>query len=146
MHQAIESFLAERRIAVVGVSRTRGFGNTALRALQAGGWDAVPVNSAADEVEGTRCFRRLEEVSPPPGAVLVVTPPARAVEVLEDCARLGLAKVWLQQGAESEAALRLGAERGLSLVHHACVLMYAAPRGLHRFHRWLHHLGGDRRA
>lgn len=146
MDQAIAAFLAERRIAVVGVSRTKGFGNAAYRALKARGWDAVPVNAAADEVEGTRCFRRLEDVSPPPGAVLVVTPPARAVEVVEACARLGLGKVWLQQGAESEAALRLGAERGLSLVHHACVLMYAEPRGLHRVHRWLHQLGGARPA
>jgi predicted CoA-binding protein len=136
----IEAFLAERRIAVVGVSRTKGFGNTALRTLAAAGWDAVPVNAEADEVEGQRCFRRLEDVSPPPGAVLVVTPPASAVAVVEACARLGLRKVWLQQGAESEAAIRLAEAEGLILVHHACVLMHAKPRGVHRFHRWLHHL------
>lgn len=138
----IESFLGEHRIAVVGVSRTRGFGNSAFRALAARGWDVVPVNAAADVVEGTRCFRRLEDVQPPPGAVLVVTPPAQAVEVVEACARLGLRKVWLQQGAESEAALRAASAHGLALVHHACILMYAAPRGVHRLHRWLH----DRRA
>lgn len=134
----IESFLGERRLAVVGVSRTRGFGNAAFRALRARGWDVVPVNAAADVVEGTRCFRRLDDVQPPPGAVLVVTPPAQAVEVVEACARLGIRKVWLQQGAESEAALRVASAHGLALVHHACVLMYAAPRGVHRLHRWLH--------
>lgn len=146
MQQAIESFLAERRIAVVGVSRTRGFGNAALKALRAGGWEVVPVNEGADEVEGERCFRRLDDVSPPPGAVLVVTPPARTPEVVEACARLGLSKVWLQQGAESAAALGLAAERGIAPVHHACVLMYARPRGLHRFHAWLHQLGRGRPA
>lgn len=136
----IEAFLAEKRIAVVGVSRTKGFGNSALRALAAKGWDAVPVNAEADEVEGQRCFRTLAAVSPPPGAVLVVTPPARTLEVVEACVRLGLRKVWLQQGAESEAAIRLAASNGLAVVHHACVLMYAAPGGLHRLHRWLHDL------
>lgn len=142
MRAAIESFLAEKRIAVVGVSRRRGFGNAAYRTLRHRGWDAVPVNAAADEVEGAPCFRRLEDVRPPPGAVLVVTPPERAVEVVADCARLGLRKVWLQQGAESEEAVRLAARHGLELVPRACILMYAAPRGLHRFHRWLH----DRKA
>lgn len=138
MHQPIEAFLGARRIAVVGVSRTRGFGNAAFRALRAKGWQVVPVNASADQVEGVPCFRRLEDVQPPPDAVLVVTPPARTAEVVEACARLRIGRVWLQQGAESEAAIRLAEAHGLSLVHHACVLMYAAPRGLHRLHRWLH--------
>jgi uncharacterized protein len=146
MQRAIESFLAERRVAVVGVSRTKGFGNAAFRALRDKGWDVVPVNAGADEVEGVRCYRRLEEVAPPPGAVLVVTPPDRAVGVVEACARLGIGQVWLQQGAESEAALRLAEAHGLTLVHHACILMYAAPRGFHRLHRWLHDRRGGARA
>jgi hypothetical protein len=144
LSQPIEEFLAAHRIAVVGVSRRTGFGNAAFRTLRDKGWDVVPVNEGADELEGTRCFRALEEVAPPPQAVLVVTPPARTPAILESCARLGIRRVWLQQGSESEEAIRLAADRGLALVSRACILMYARPTGLHRFHGWLTRLGEAR--
>jgi predicted CoA-binding protein len=134
----IESFLRQPAIAVVGVSRTRGFGNSALRALRAKGYRAFPVNAAAEEIGGERCWRSLAELPEPVGAALVVVPPARATEVVADCARQGIRHVWLQQGSESDEAIRAGEEAGLALVHHACVLMYARPRGIHRLHRWIH--------
>jgi predicted CoA-binding protein len=144
MEQPIAHFLSAHRIAVVGVSRQKGFGNTAFRVLRQRGWEVVPVNAAADAVEGERCFRRLAEVAPPPEAVLLVTPPSASAGLVEECARLGIRRVWLQQGAESEEALRVAAARGIAVVHHACILMYAAPSGLHRLHGWLHRLRASR--
>jgi predicted CoA-binding protein len=70
----------------------------------------------------------------------VVVPPAQAVEVVQECGRLGIRHVWLQQGSESPEAIRLAGELGIALVHGACVLMYAGPRGVHRLHRWIHDL------
>jgi predicted CoA-binding protein len=139
MRDRIESFLRQPAIAVVGVSRTKGFGNTALRAK---GYRAFPVNAAADELAGERCWRSLAALPEPVGAALVTVPPACSALVVAECARQGIRHVWLQQGAESAEAVRLGEEAGLALVHHACVLMYAQPRGIHRLHRWIH----DRRA
>ena len=137
MNPSIESFLREEAIAVVGVSRTRGFANGALRKLRDTGHRAYPVNASADEVHGERCFRRLDDLPERPGAVLVVVPPSQALEVVRDCARLGLRKVWLQQGSESEEALLTAEAAGIDLVHHDCVLMHASPRGIHRLHRWI---------
>jgi predicted CoA-binding protein len=144
MRKAIESFLAERRIAVVGVSRTRGFGNAALEELRRQGWEAVPVNAEADELKGERCYRSLDDVPGPLGAVLCVVPPVRAFAVVQACVRRGVGKLWLQQGSESPEVIALAEAAGIQVVHHACVLMYAAPHGLHRFHGWLHHLGRPR--
>jgi predicted CoA-binding protein len=137
MDAAIPSFLEEKRIAVVGVSRTRGFGNAVLKTLRARGWDAVPVNANADTVEGERCFRALAAIPERPGAVVAVVPPGQAERVVEDCLALGIRKLWLQQGAESEAAIRRAEAGGMTVVHHACVLMHAQPHGIHRLHRWL---------
>jgi predicted CoA-binding protein len=138
MTPAIEAFLAERTIAVVGVSRSRGFANGAARALRAAGHRVLPVNDQADELEGERCYRNLAAIPEAIGAVLVVVPPVRSAAVVEECVGLGVRKVWLQQGAESPEALRVAREAGIDCIHRECVLMYARPRGIHRVHRWLH--------
>jgi predicted CoA-binding protein len=137
MRPGVEEFLSEQRIAVVGVSRTKGFGRAALSTLRARGWDAVPVNATADAVGGERCFHALSEIPEPPRAVLAVVPPAETEKVVDECLALGIRKLWMQQGAESDAAIRRAQAGGMTVVHHACILMYARPRGLHRFHAWI---------
>lgn len=134
MRPGTEEFVAEKRIAVVGVSRTRGFGNVALKVLRQKGYDLYPVNANADEVEGLRCYRRLADVPGPPPAVLAVVPPVETEKLVAECARLRVKKLWMQQGSESEAAIRAAEAAGMSVVHHACVLMYARPTGAHRWH------------
>lgn len=138
MTPAIEAFLSQRTIAVVGVSRSRGFANSAADTLRRAGYRVFPVNELADEIAGVQCYRSLSAIPEHVGAVLVVVPPARSREVVEECARLGIRNVWLQQGAESADAIRAAESAGLDLVHGECVIMYAQPRGLHRLHRWLH--------
>lgn len=69
-------FLAQKRLAVVGVSRTRGFSNAAFRELGKKGYQVYPVNRHA-AVEGTTCYRSLDELPQPVGGVLAVVPPRR---------------------------------------------------------------------
>jgi hypothetical protein len=138
MTPAIEAFLAEHTIAAVGVSRSRGFANGAVQALRAAGHRVLPVNDQADEIAGEPCFRSLAAIPESIAAVLVVVPSARSAAVVEECVRLGVRKVWLQQGAESPEALRVAREAGIDCIHRECVVMYARPRGIHRLHRWLH--------
>ncbi len=134
MTDAKQEFLAEKSIAVVGVSRSSGFGNIAFRELKKQGYQVYPVNSLADTVEGEKCYRSLDELPGPVGGVLTVVPKAETQKVVEDCARLGIKKVWLQQGSESPEAIKLCDEKGISAVHHACIMMYAHPKGFHAFH------------
>ena len=103
-------------------------------------WDeyqVYPVNSQADTVEGEKCYRSLDELPGPVGGVLTVVPKAEARKVVEDCARLGIKKVWLQQGSESPEAIKLCEEKGISVAHHACIMMYAQPKGFHAFHHFV---------
>jgi predicted CoA-binding protein len=100
-------FVAQRTLALVGVSRTRGFGNTLFRHLKRKGYRVFPVNARADTVEGEPCFRRLDDLPEPVDGVVTVVPPAETKNVVEDCARLGIRHVWMQQGSESDAAVTL---------------------------------------
>ncbi len=134
----IKTFLAQHHIAIVGVSRTRGFGNTILKALLERGFDIFPVNANADMIEGRPCFRALAHLPEPVEAVIAVVPPHQTLNVVDDCIRLGIKHLWMQQGSESKDAIVRAEAAGISVVHHACVLMYAEPKGIHRLHHWLH--------
>jgi uncharacterized protein len=131
-----EAFVTEKTLAVVGVSRTRGFGNTLFSHLVRRGYRVFPVNAQADTVEGQTCYRRLDDVPEPVGGVVTVVPPNETEKVVEDCARLGIGKIWMQQGSDSAKAVALCREKGISEVHGECLIMHTEggfPHSLHRF-------------
>ena len=137
MKPGTEEFLAEKRIAVIGVSRTRGMGNTIFRSLAERGYEVFPVNSLTDSVDGQRCYRSLAELPSPVGGVVTVVRPDQTLRIIEDCVQKGIKRVWMQQGSESPEAIDRAESGGMSVVHHACILMYAQPTSVHRFHRWI---------
>jgi predicted CoA-binding protein len=140
----IDDFLAQKTIAVVGVSRSLGkFANTAFRELRKKGYRVFPVNPNAVTVEGERCYRRTADIEPRPEAALIITPQAQTEAAVREAASAGIRRLWIQQGAESEAALRLADESGAAVVSGDCVLMFAEPAAFyHRLHRWVWKLLG----
>jgi predicted CoA-binding protein len=136
--QAIDAFLAQPALAVVGASRSgKGFGCLALRELRRKGYRVYPVHPHADLIDGARCYHKLAELPEPVGGVVVVVPADQGFSVVREAASLGIHHVWLQQGAESPALLNVCSDLGLETVSGECVLMYAHPSGIHRAHRWL---------
>jgi hypothetical protein len=135
----IDAFLAERTLAVVGVSRhPRKFGNVIYRELKAKGYRLFPVHPEAEILEGDPCVASLRALPEPVGGVVVVVPPAQTEKVVREAAEAGIRRVWMQQGAESEESVRYCAEQGLSAVHGQCILMFAEPAAFfHRAHRWV---------
>lgn len=142
--KAIEEFLAQKTLAVAGVSRRgKKFGNVAYRELRARGYRLFPVHPEAQEIEGDRCFPSLGALPEAVGGVLVVLPPAQTETVVHDAARAGIRRVWMQQGAASLEALRVCKENGMQVIHGHCILMFASPvRSIHRLHRWIWRLLG----
>src|SRR3954454_25181580 len=99
--QAIDAFVAQPAIAVVGVSRTgKRFCNIACRELREKGYRVHAVHPSGDAIGGVRSYRTLHNLPEKVDAVLVVVPPLQAVEVVHDAAAAGIHHVWLQQGAE----------------------------------------------
>jgi predicted CoA-binding protein len=132
-----DAFVAQRTFALVGVSRTRGFGNSLFRHLKQQGYRVFPVNSQADTVEGEPCFRRLDDLPEPVDGVVTVVPPSETKNVVEDCAHLGIRHVWMQQGSESDAAVTLCREQGIACVPGACLIMHTGGGFPHNVHRWI---------
>ncbi len=141
---AVDDFVAQRKLAVVGASRKGGkFGNLAYKELRARGYQLFPVHPQAETIEGDRSYPSLRDLPEPVDGVLIVVPPTQTEQVVRDAASAGIQRVWMQQGAESPAAVRTCAENGISEIHGECILMFAKPVvTYHRLHRWVWRLLG----
>jgi predicted CoA-binding protein len=140
---AVDAFLAEPALAIVGVSRSgKKFGNYASKALREKGYRVYPLHPSARTIDGVECYRRFDELPEEVGAVLVVVPPTEAASVVRDAAAAGVRRVWLQQGAESPDVIALCTKLGVEVVSGECILMFAHPRGFHKAHAWMWRLLG----
>ena len=93
--QAAAEFLAKKRIAVTGVSRTpKDHGsNVIYKRLRDRGYQVFAINPNADQVEGDRCYRDLKSVPGGVEAVVIGTRPEIAGDTMRECAELGLTRV-----------------------------------------------------
>ncbi|HJZ76063.1 MAG TPA: CoA-binding protein [Vicinamibacterales bacterium] len=141
--RSIHRFLAEPAVAIVGVSsRGRKFGNLACRTLREKGYRVYPIHPRAATIDGMRCYARFGALPESVDAVLVVVPPEAALTVIRDAKAAGIRRVWLQQGAESQAAVELAQSLGMEVVAGECILMFANPTGVHRVHRAIRKMFG----
>jgi predicted CoA-binding protein len=100
MKRAASAFLANKRVAVTGVSRhPNGHGsNVVYRRLRDRGYEVFAVNSNADEVEGDRAYHDLHEIPGGVDAVVIGTRPEIAAGPMRECAELGIKQVWMHRG------------------------------------------------
>jgi predicted CoA-binding protein len=146
--RAIDSFLACRRVAFVGVSREpKHFSRALYRAFAERGYDVVPVNPNGGEIEGRPAARSVGDVQPPVEAALLLTPPPASAAVVRECDAAGVRRVWLHrgggQGAVSPEAVAAARDARMELVDGACPFMFL--RGtpfFHRVHGFFHRVGG----
>src|SRR6202043_739727 len=100
----IDDFLAQRRIAMVGISRDpRDFSRKLFREMRNRGYDIVPVNLFAEELEGEDCFQCLQVVQPKVDGVLLMAPPWETERVVHECAELGIPRVWMYRAGKRGA-------------------------------------------
>ena len=92
-------FLAAGRIAVTGVSRTPGShgGNAVYVGLRKAGFDVVPINPAATEVEGDPAYPDLAAVPGGVVAVVVATAPSQVAGTVDQAVRLGVGYLWMHR-------------------------------------------------
>ena len=140
---SVEGFLAQKTLAIAGVSRSgKGFGNAVLKDLSGKGYELLPIHPEADEVGGVRAYSSLTDLPEGVGGLILVVPPGQTEKLVQQAKDAGIDRVWMQQGAESAEAIRFCEENGIDAVHGECVMMFAQPTGVHRFHRWLNGVFG----
>lgn len=141
--RAALEFLAQKRIAVAGVSREPSqTANAIYRRLRDNGYEVLPVNPSADEVEGDTCYPSVSAIPGTPEAVLIVTPPEAAAGVARDCVEAGVPRVWMHRsfgtGSVSDEATEICRRAGIAVLDGGCPLMFLEPVDMaHRCMRWI---------
>jgi predicted CoA-binding protein len=140
--ESVERFLGGRRIVVAGVSREGNQPSNAIfRRLRESGYEVLPVNPQAEEVEGVPCYDAVSSVPGDIDGVVLATHPDVATDIVGQCAERGVPRVWFHrsfgQGSVSDEAVRACEGHGIEAIVGGCPMMFCEPVDLgHRCMKW----------
>lgn len=125
MLETIETFLKSEAFGVVGASEDRSkYGNKVLRCYLQNKKIAIPVNPKVASVEGIATVATVADLPDNVTSISVITPPAVSEKVVEAAITRGITNIWMQPGAESDAAIARCKEAGINVIaDHSCVLV-----------------------
>ena len=109
-----------RRVAVIGASNNRRkYGNKAVRAFLAQGYEVLPVNPHEAVVGGVPAFRSVLDIPGPVDMATMYVPPDVGAAIVEDLARKQVSEVWFNPGSESPSLVARAQALGLDVIE-AC--------------------------
>lgn len=140
LNTLVEGFLAQKKIAVVGVSDKRDTGcNLAYRKLKESGYQVYAVNPRLSTFEGARCYPDLKSIPEKPDAVFILTSPKVTEQVVQQCVDIGVKQVWMHcmlgtkpgmaasMTSVSREAVRACHEHGITVIPGACPNQFLNP-------------------
>jgi predicted CoA-binding protein len=135
---AVDNFLACKNLAIVGVSRkSTKFGNAIYKELKKKGINVYGVNPNMDTIEGEKCYKNLKELVGKIEGIVNVVSSSQTIEIVKEANEIGVKNIWMQQGSESEDAIKYCKENGINEVHKECILMFTEPvDSIHKVHKW----------
>jgi predicted CoA-binding protein len=140
LDRLIQDFLAQKQIAVVGVSDKRETGcNAAYRRFKAAGYAVSPVNPHLSSFEGDACYPDLKSIPVKPDGVFILTNPKVTEGIVRECVDLGIQRVWMHcllgtkpglgtgTTSVSADAVRMCRENGITVIPGACPNQFLKP-------------------
>lgn len=148
----VHDFLAQKRIAVAGVSRDNSHhpvGNLIYHRLKKTGHDVFPVNPHMQTFEGDRCYPDLRSIPGGVDGVVIITRPEVTERIVHDCSDAGVRSVWMHQSigkgstSVSPEAVEYCRQHDISVIAGACPMMYGGGVDFgHTCMRWMLRLTG----
>lgn len=136
----VQDFLAQKRIAVVGVSDKRETGcNLGYRNFKKAGYTVYAVNPHLTTFEGTPCYPDLKSIPEKPEAVFILANPKVTEQIVQQCVDLGVQRVWMHcmmgtkpglaagMTSVSQDAVRMCRENGITVIPGACPNQFLKP-------------------
>lgn len=147
----VHDFLAQKRIAVAGVSRDNSHhpaGNLIYRRLKKTGHEVFAVNPNMQSFEGDRCYPDLRSIPGGIDGVVIITRPETTEQIVRDCDTAGVRRVWMHQSmakgsSVSPAAVEFCRQHDISVIAGACPMMFGEGVDFgHTCMRWMMKLTG----
>jgi predicted CoA-binding protein len=136
----VEDFLAQKKIAVVGVSDRRETGcNEAYKRFKENGFQVYAVNPRMASFDGATCYPDLKSIPETPDAVFLLTSPKVTGEMVQQCVDLGIKHVWMHcmmgtkpglaasMTSVSQDAVQVCRENGITVIPGACPNQFLKP-------------------
>ncbi len=136
----VKDFLAQKRIAVVGVSDQRDTGcNLGYRKFKEAGYSVIPVNPRLDTFDGDPCYPDLRSIPEKPDAVFILANPGVTEQIVQQCVELGIKRVWMHcmmgtkpglvpgMTSVSQEAVRMCRENGITVIPGSCPNQFLNP-------------------
>jgi len=136
----VEEFLAQKKIAVVGVSDKRETGcNLAYGKFKESGYQVFPVNPRLGEFDGTPCYPDLKSIPEKPDAVFILASPKVTDQIVHECVDLGVKHVWMHcmmgtkpglaqsMTSVSQDAVEMCHENGIQVIPGSCPNQFLKP-------------------
>jgi uncharacterized protein len=143
-------FLAQKKIAVVGVSDKRDTGcNMNYRKFKETGYQVSAVNPRITKFDGDPCYPDLKSIPDIPEAVFILANPRVTEQIVRECVELGIKHVWMHcmmgtkpglvAGISSVSleAVRLCRENGIAVIPGSCPNQFLKPDFGHEMMRGL---------
>ena len=124
MENLVRDFLKQKRFAIIGSFRNKDkFAYRILVDLMNKGYEVFPVNPHLTEVEGRVCYKTVSDILENVDVANIITPPLVTENILKECLRKSIKRVWLQPGAESQVAIKFCHDNDIKVVHDICVML-----------------------
>jgi predicted CoA-binding protein len=131
--ELVKDFLAQKKIAVVGVSDKRETGcNMSYKKFKEAGHQVYAVNPRITIFDGDPCYPDLKSLPDRPEAVFILASPKVTELVVQQCVEVGVKHVWMHcmmgtkpglatsMSSVSPEAVRLCRENGISVIPGSC--------------------------
>lgn len=144
----IQDFLAQKKIAVVGVSDQRETGcNAAYHRFKEAGYTVYPVNPRLTTFEGAPCYPDINSIPDKPDGVFILANPRVTEDIVRQCVDRGVGRVWMHcmmgtkpglaatMTSVSPDAVAMCRENGITVIPGTCPNQYLKPDFGHRMMR-----------
>ena len=142
-HQArVNDFLAQKRIAICGLSRTKDSGAGAIYLkLRDHGYQVIPIHPEAESLHGDPCYPNLSAIPGTVDAVFIMNSPDISEQIVDEALALGIKHVWMHNNtfmptSVSKAAVERCHQAGVSVISVGCPMMFVEPDFFHSCMRW----------
>ena len=151
----VQDFLAQKKIAVVGVSDKRETGcNMAYNKFKDSGYQVYAVNPRIATYDGAPCYPDLKSIPEKPDAVFILANPKVTDEIVQQCVDLGVKHVWMHcmmgtkpglaasMTSVSQAAVEKARANGITVIPGSCPNQFLQPDFGHAMMRGMWKLFG----
>jgi predicted CoA-binding protein len=141
--ERVQDFLAQKRIAVCGLSRSKDSGAGAIYLkLRSHGYQVFPIHPSAEALHGDKCYPNLGAIPGGVDAVFIMNSPDVSEKLADEATTLGIKRVWMHNNtmmpsSVSEVAVSRCREAGISVIAVGCPMMFLEPDFFHSCMRWM---------